>query len=163
RPFKLGSGLMTIRHRHAPNSDETIRLARDVFGDAVIDDTSRLDSDVERHGVITLRRWRHDNLNVDAHVVEVTQSFSEPLVAPGDPAGPVDLLLCVDLLRVSRRKKGKRDGGNVKMRCNDGRGGGHCDVRMNVDRRAARSRLAAGTAVLACRGRTIGGDRTHSY
>ena len=34
------------------------------------------DGDVERHGVIALRRRRHDELHVEAHVVEV----GEPLV-----------------------------------------------------------------------------------
>ena len=66
--------------------------------------------------MIALRRRRHDDLQVDAHRIEVVQSLGEFILRPADPRVTVDLLLCVHFFCVGRGKEGQRDRRNIKMR-----------------------------------------------
>jgi hypothetical protein len=73
-PFKLGCRFTAVRHRHAAECDEAIRLARDIFRDAVIHDLRGFNADVDWHRVVALRGRRHDDLKVDPHLVEIAKT-----------------------------------------------------------------------------------------
>ena len=80
-PFKLDCRFTAIRHRHTAKCDEAIRLARDVFRDAVIYDLRRFHADVDWHRVVALRRRRHDDLKIDPHLVEIAKTIGDAVAA----------------------------------------------------------------------------------
>jgi hypothetical protein len=63
------------------------------IGDAVIDDPSGLDTDLERHRAITLSGRRHDDLLVETHVIEIAQPLAEAALEPAQAATAIYVLL----------------------------------------------------------------------
>jgi hypothetical protein len=103
--IKFCGRLFSLHHRYAAESNEAVGLSRHVVSNAVIDDTCRLDTDLERNGVVALKRRWHHELNVDAHLIEIVQALSESVLPPGYSGVPIDILLCINLLGVGGRKK----------------------------------------------------------
>jgi hypothetical protein len=143
--FKLLGGFLTVRHRRAAEPREAVGLARDIFGDAVVDDLRRLHRDVRWHRVVALRRRRHHQLEIDAHGVEVL----EPEVVAGDARADVGFLHLVERARLRRRVQHHRVLHRIEMRLDEFRRCRHRDMGVDVDGDALRPRLAARLAVLA--------------
>ena len=90
--------------------------------------------------VVTLSRRGSDDLNVDAHGVEMGQA----LVDRGHDLGDVFFLLRVDFLGGGIGEMRQRDPAEIDMRLRQLGGLRHHDMGMNVDRDGGR---AAGEAV----------------
>ena len=71
QPIEFRNCFLAVCHRYAAETDKTVRLSCDIFGNAVVKDTGRLDTDLKRNGVIALKRRRHHELNIDAHLIKV--------------------------------------------------------------------------------------------
>jgi hypothetical protein len=108
-----------------------IRSLTHEFRDAVVDDARGLDRDVERHGVVALRRRRLDDLHVEAHGVEVGES---PVQAAA--RGDVGFLLLVEGSGGGIREGCQGRGRRRQMRLQEFGGAGHSHVRVHVDRDA---------------------------
>ena len=162
RALQFGRGLVAVLQRHGAERDEAVRLARHIGRDAVIEHARRLDGDLDRHGEIALRRRRHHELHVEAHLVHVLQPLVEAVVEPADAAAAVGLLLGVERLDVVGREMRQRHLAEIDMRPGDRRRGRHGHVRMDVDGGRLRPGLAAGLALLARGGRAVAVGVGHS-
>ena len=98
--FKLHSSLVPVLHWHATERDKTIRRARHELGDSVVDNSGGLNADLERHRVVALWRRGHDELLVDAHVVEVAQALAQAILKSAQAGVAINLLLLVDRVRL---------------------------------------------------------------
>ena len=156
--FELFGGFVAVLHRHGAGRNEAIRVLGDECGDAVIDHARGRHRVFERDGVIALRRRRHHQLHVDAHLVH----DGEALVVAGHAAADVGFLLGVDLLGFGRGEMRERNGRDVEMRLDEDGGFRHGDMGVGVDGDALRPRLASRLAVFARRSvRIFIPDRRH--
>ena len=67
-------------------------------GHSVVDDAGGLDTDFKRNGVVALRRRRHHDLPIDAHLVQIAQALGKTVVVTAQAGVAIDLLLLVDLV-----------------------------------------------------------------
>ena len=88
----------SVLHRYGAKSDETIRRTRYEHSDSVVDGAGSLDSDFKRNGVIALRRRRHHDLPIDAHVVQIPQALGKTVFETAQAGVALNLLLLVDLV-----------------------------------------------------------------
>ena len=146
--LELFRSLGAVRHRHGAERDEAVGLLRDVFRKPVVHHAARRHGDVERHRVIALRRRRHDELHVDAHLVEI----GEALVVAGHARADIVFLMLLQRLGLGGREMRKRDRRPIEVRICVLRRPRHSDMGMDVNGHALRPHLAAGAAALACRG-----------
>ena len=112
-------------------SDKAVGFARAKFRHAVIGEAMGGFGDLGIDRVITLSRRGCDDLNVDAHAVEMGQAP----VDRGHDLADILFLLRVDLLGGGVGEMRQRDAGHVDMRLRQLGGLGHDDVGMNIDRR----------------------------
>ena len=109
--------------------DEAVRLARAIFGDAVIGEAMGGFRDLGVDRIVALARRRRDDLDVDAHLVEIEQ----PAIDRGHDVADVLLLLRVDLPGGGVGEMRQRDPAEVDMRLRERGGLRHHDMRVNVD------------------------------
>ena len=147
--LELLGGLVAVLHRHGAGRDEAVLMLGDEFGDAVVDHLRRRHRVFERDGVIALRRRRHDQLHVDAHLVHVGEAL---VVLPVDARADVGFLLGVERLGLGRGEMRQRDGRDFEMRLDEFGRARHRDMGVRVDGDAFRPRLASRLAVRARRG-----------
>ena len=148
--LELVGGFRAVDHRHAAEREEPVGLLGDVFRKPIVDHLRGLDRNIERHGVVALVRRRQDELQIDAHGVEVR----EPLVVAGDPGTDILVLLLAQCLRRGVGKMAERDCRGIEMRLYERRRLRNRHVGMDVDGGARRPYLAPGLAVPA-RGRAL--------
>ncbi len=147
--LELLGRLVAVLHRHGAGRNEAVGMLGHPFGDAVVDHLRRRHGIVERDGVIALRRRRHDELHVDAHIVHVGEAL---VVVAGDARADVGFLLGVDRLGLFAGEMRERDGGKIEMRLDEFGRARHRDVGVRVDGHALRPLFAPRPAVLACGG-----------
>jgi hypothetical protein len=111
----------------------------------------RLDAEVEGNAVGALRRWRHDDLQVDAGGIHVGQAHSQ-VHHVGTAVG---ILLAVQRLGVVGREMRQRHLRQIHMRLRQGKRLRNHHVGMHVDGDAAGPHVATGAAMFASGGSTI--------
>ena len=155
RALEFLRGFVAVLHRHAAERDEAVRLARHVGRDAVIEHLCGLYADLDRHSVIALRRRRHDQLHVEAHVVHVLQPLVQAVLDAADARAAIGLLPGVERLDVRRGEMRERHLRQIEMRLCDRTRGRDGDVGMDIDGGRFRPPLASGLALLARGGRAV--------
>src|SRR4029077_14270632 len=119
-------------------------------GDAVIDNLRRLHGDLEWDGVITLRRRRRDDLNIDAHGIEVRQSVVVP-----DSGSNVGFLFLTERSSLGISEMRKRYCGPIEIWLDEHRRRRFCDMGMNIDGYALWPHLVSRPAVPARGGPSV--------
>ncbi len=138
-------GLVAVLHRHGAARDETVLVARNEFGNAIVDHARGRHRIFECDRVIALRWRRHHQLHVDAHLVHDGKAF----VIAGHAATDVGFLLGVDRLGFGRSEMRERNGADIEMWLDEFGGARDGNVRMSIDRHALRSYVAPWLAMLA--------------
>jgi len=133
---ELARGLVAVGHRDGAQRSETIGLCRHIGRNTVIDHPGGLDGDVRWHRVVALRRRAHDELQVDAHGVEIGKT----LVMAGHQPAAVAVLARIERLGLRRCEIDERNGSRVEMRLYELCRLRDCDMGMDVDGHALRPR-----------------------
>jgi 2-deoxy-D-gluconate 3-dehydrogenase len=128
---EFAHGQLRLLQRHASKAEKPVRLARAEFRDTVVGDAMRLSCDLGSEMIVALAGRRCDDLDIDAHPVEIAQ-------APVDGGHHlVDVFLLTGIDRLGRivGEVTQRDAASIDMRLRDPGGFRHKDVRMDIDGR----------------------------
>ena len=120
---------------HDAEPDKAVGLARAIFRHAVIGEAMRGLRDLGVDRVVALARRRGDDLDVDAHAVEVAQAA----IDGGHDLADVLFLLRIDFLAGGIGEMRQRNPADVDMRLRQLGRLGNDDMGVNVDRGRGRT------------------------
>ena len=121
---------LRLLQRHDAEPDKPVGLARAIFDHAIIGEAMGRFCDFRIDRIVALARRRRDDLNIDAHLVEIEQ----PAIDRGHDLADIFFLLRIDLPGRGVGKMGQRNPADIDMRLRELGGLGNHDMSVNIDR-----------------------------